>query len=1098
MVLLRALGDVALYIDGTLVRLATRKQTALLVFLAAHVGKLVRREHLASLLWPDSPPDRGRRSLNQALYSIRKRIPTFLPHVDNDGLRLPVGIIQADFLEFQRAYAEHRFDTAAELYRGDFLEGFSIPNAREFEEWQEEERRSRQQEAFQAFAQVMQDAERAGHWYNVEKAALRLLKIDPFSEQVHQSRIQAIAASGNWIRANHVWHQTSEMYRRELGQVPTKLKKTLTSLFSASLSSVSLADVGHDALSARFVGREASFRVIRNEWEKVKAGKGALVIISGEAGIGKTRFCNQFLRLAAVQGAKCFDGKCYATERQIPYSAIVDALGESVSLSDLASLPEQWKRLLGMYLPQFVPETDGVGIEIEYENIGRAFIEAVVQFVRHIAVQQPVVLFIDDFQWSDESTVALVHHLGSRLHDVPVMLLVALRKEEVSGGPALRRFISEPSPTGGYREIVLSELMDVEARELIEDFARRQQIEISETLQNRLLNRVGGRPFFIIEYLRAYKRNPSVLELREKTDLRGSALSLPESIESYLALRFSGLGDIEVQIVGTISVLGRAAPLDLLHRVSGVEDTEIMNALANLVERGIVSDTPEGLAFTHDLLREAAYRWIGGPRRRVLHGRVAETLEKSAAAPPGTLALHYELAGNRPKAFTYALAAASASERVHSVIEAESFLRMALANAGSDSARLEVHHRLAHLLYRSRRYGEAEEHFSKLEERYRVDRDRQGLLIAEVNRIGAAVRQGMLPAEEWVQRLQHSAIDAEQFGDPTITCTILRQLGVAAHSVGRQSVALSVAGKLLEYGNQLTQTREVVRNLCIAANILGMYDSVSIGLETSSRAFELVQSVTDPEVRLGVLRCRANNRYQAGLLQLAQDDCKTAAEIVQRIGTYSSWVDLWITGAVINVESGSYTEAEALLTDPAVFTYTGRATHDHLIANANLMVLEFERGDLDRARALAERILDWNRTVSVWWCNITAWGVLGHYALVRGDFAEANRCRRELMLLYEGRDFLVLDVSYAEGFLARLTTIDGDADKALERLDRAIAAYEGRDVFCRSRLQLERARVLLELDVAETRLQAEEVKAFGERIGARPLVRKAEDVLALT
>ncbi len=159
------------------------------------------------------------------------------------------------------------------------------------------------------------------------------------------------------------------------------------------------------------------------------------------------------------------------------------------------------------------------------------------------------------------------------------------------------------------------------------------------------------------------------------------------------------------------------------------------------------------------------------------------------------------------------------------------------------------------------------------------------------------------------------------------------------------------------------------------------------------------------------------------------------------------------------------------------------------------MLAEFESGDVDTSRAQAEQIIAWNRPTSVRWSDSTAWSILGLCALARGDYTEANRCRREVLLRFEGRDFWVSDVSYSEVFLARLTALEGEPEKALERLERAIAAYEHRDVFCRSRMQLERARLLREIDPTESRRQAEEVRARGLKIGARPLVDKADAIL---
>jgi len=116
--------------------------------------------------------------------------------------------------------------------------------------------------------------------------------------------------------------------------------------------------------------------------------------------------------------------------------------------------------------------------------------------------------------------------------------------------------------------------------------------------------------------------------------------------------------------------------------------------------------------------------------------------------------------------------------------------------------------------------------------------------------------------------------------------------------------------------------------------------------------------------------------------------------------------------------------------------------------------------------------------------------------LDRGAVEEARKCRDEVLRQYEGKDFWISDVSYAEIFLARLSSLEGDVAGAVRRLEQAIAAYEDRDVLCRSRMQLERARLLRELDPAESRREAEAVLERARRMGARPLMEKAEAILA--
>jgi tetratricopeptide (TPR) repeat protein len=158
--------------------------------------------------------------------------------------------------------------------------------------------------------------------------------------------------------------------------------------------------------------------------------------------------------------------------------------------------------------------------------------------------------------------------------------------------------------------------------------------------------------------------------------------------------------------------------------------------------------------------------------------------------------------------------------------------------------------------------------------------------------------------------------------------------------------------------------------------------------------------------------------------------------------------------------------------------------------------LKVEMGQLTEAADAARRVLECNQKIGSWWASIAAYAILGLHALERGQLPEARRCRAEILSLFEERNFWVGDFSYAERFLARLAEVEGERGRALARLDHAIAAYDGRDVLCWSRLQLERARLLLALDRAEACRAARRVRSRAVAAGARPLVAQADAILA--
>ncbi len=1096
MISLDTLGKLSISVDGTSIRLATKKHAALLIYLAAHVDRIVRREQLARLLWSRSPLPRARHSLSQAIYAIRKQLPVDYILVTNAGMSIPAKHVSADFLMLRAAYEEARYLDVTRLYKGDFLDGFWVPDATDFEHWQEAECGSLRQMAYNAMSHLLMEAERGRNWIEVERLASRILSLNPYAEEVHRVRIEALVASGNRILASDVLERALDMYRDQYGDAPASLKNMAIGGRANVHPITRVASSDDECIKGiPFVGRRKEFRQLRDVWDGVRAGNGRVLILSGEPGIGKSRLGERIVRLAAIQGARCFQGRCHSLESQTPYSGFVDALSDQLGPRDILNLPDQWRDILSHYIPALIQDSDRQAKSFERDFGRRPLIEAFVQLIRHMAIERPLVVFIDDFHWADDSTIELINHLSRRISDMPVMLLVALRREELTGRPQLRRFVYNLSQVIDIEEIRVPEMSIEDVVELVAVYGESYQYDVPNDLGERLYDLVGGRPFYVIEYLHAYRNDPSTFVTRDFDWSIRNSQKLPPAIRDYVAFRLLELNELEVRLVGSLAVLGYAAPLDVVCKVGGVPTIRAIGGIAGLIQRGIVVEKSDGIAFAHDIIRDAVYQWVDGPTRRLLHRRAADIMASDDSPAVGAIAHHYDLAGDRARAFEYAIAAATSSGKLHGLVETEYYLQMALANAVREKDRLKVHEQLAHFYYRNRRYVEAEQHFAQLDDCYCMENNIAGALMIEVSRISAALSNGTLSAIESVKRLQECVSVAERLQDVSLVCDVLRKLGSAAHSIGDRVTVLGVAEKLLEHTNKITNPKERIRNLCISADIVGLYRSVAEGLAISENAYREVQSIDDLSVHIAVLRSRANNRFQSGRLEDARSDIDRAMAIAQQLGMFGGRNDLWVTAAVIALESGEYDSSEQILQNAMRVASDRHAIHEMLPCKANYMLLQLERGNIDHANELAIEILEQNRVPAVWWCGVTAWAVRGEYALQRADFAEASRCRREVKLRLEGRMSWVLDISYVESFLARMAVIDGDLTMVLDRLERAIRSYETRDVFCRARLQLQRAEVIRNIDPSRAIEQATEVWEFAAKIGARPLIARAESLI---
>jgi len=1096
MVEIRTLGELSISHNGRRVFLPTRKHYALLVYLAAHQGHPVFRDRLAAILWGESPDKKARHSLSQTLYGIRKSIPGLRLETTVHEVLLPAGSLTADFVMLCDAVDEGRYRDALALYAGKFLEGFSIPDAYDFEEWQLRQRQSIEQRIHQSLTHLLRDAEESDNWKDVDRLSERLLSIDPYHERAIIARIRAMAHLGGRWRALEEWKQIRDRFIRDIGIIPRQLRLNVVQAIAECGDQDDAALQEDDSRSSpRFVGRTEQFNRLRSAWNAVLSGDLRIVVVRGEAGIGKSRFCYQFLRLAAIQGARCFEGRCYSTESSIPFSGIADAFASRLRSADIDSLPAEWSQALTYVLPTVGTRPPQQPSHTGEEHRRRIF-EAFAYMVDRLGATEPLVIFIDDFQWADHSTMATVHYIARRVTCRPILILITLRNEDVVDNHAVKIFCAEVARNPRFLEILLPEFNDDESHALIKSFCEQHNLDITKEFEGRLMKRAGGRPFFIIELLRASMERGRAARENEREHRPYGEYPLPKSITSVIERRLETLTEDEVQIVGALAVLARGASPDLLARLAATSPIAISTAIGRLVRRGIVKERGGEIVFSHDIMREAAYKWIGGYTRRTLHEHIADVLAGDGTCPEGILAVHYDLAGAKAKAFAHSLAAAEASDCMNSAVETEFYLRMALRNSYDEESKLVVLERIAHFLYRMRRHVEAEPFFDALRPYFERSDRLDAMLLAEVNRVSASLRRGQLSAEEAAARLADCVPVAETLGNKDLVSSIMRELISAAHSVSDRVAVLRWSQKLVEPEYVSEKTPNTVKNLGVAAAVFGVYKSAREGLRLADRACELCYELEDVVSLAGALRARANNRMHLGMLELAREDYQRALTIARQMENYGGLLDTLITGALIEAESGRWEEAEAIFREISQVAAETGATHESIIAKTNQLVMTYERGRSESLFALSERILADNNMVKNRWCDLTAWSILGLCALDRGAVEEARRCREEVLRRYQGKDFWISDVSYAEIFLARLSSLEGNVERAVERLEQAIAAYEDRDVLCRSRMQLERARLLRELDPAESRREAEAVLERAREMGARPLIEKAEAILA--
>lgn len=1094
---LRLLGRLLILVGGTPRRVTIDKQAALLVYLGIHQGQVVRREVLADLLWEGADPDRARHSLSQALYQLRRKVPELVINATREEVWIEAGSIRLDVDEFREAIEEERFEEAAGLYGGSFLAGFWVAGVKAFEEWQARQEAELGRLARFALQKLLREAEVGGDWLRVIRLSTRILELDPYNEGVHRSRIEAIAASEGRQQALAELQRAAELIEmdleRGLESATLELKRILEQDPSSPGGPREDEERGH---ATPFIGRAEEFGWLRDEWESVKSGDGRCVVVIGEPGIGKSRLCEQFLRLCAIQGARIIRGRSHATDMHLPYSAIVGMILESIREEELARLSPEWLAVLVELLPEFRYLLGGAEQQMPIEGEGgrRRLFEAFAQLFLKVCADSPLVLHFDDFQWADESSVALFQYCVRRLAGEPALILLSMRPEGEARLAPLTPGGDTEGEGDGYSRLELAPMSLEDVEGLIEAFAERNAVHLPERVQVLVYDRVGGRPFFVLEIIRAIALGEISWEDAEGMEWeRPFTIALPATVEEFLGRSLHGLGPEAESVISALAVLGASAEPQIVRRVALLDQARFLSGLDELLSRGLVAEVESDVVFLHDLIREAAYRLCGNTKLRMFHEAAANELLASGGSN-AEICEHYNAAGRKYLAYEYALLAAGESGQIYGHKETEYFLRLALANATDGYQRDVALEKLARLLYSLGRWVESEQYLSMLVSSPRLDQSGSRYLANYARFLASKLKQGFKDTGVLTGELTALVEKAERIKAYKVVIEASKSLIYIGDVTGNHDLVLSSIERVSHAAEHVRDTTYEVAALAYSSNVLSLYQGVTPARPYAEEAVRRATGSRDRTAEIVAFSSRGMNHLQSGRLSEAEADFRRALSLIERYAAISYQQFVLNTYGVVLLERGSFEEARRVLGEAVELARNSAALQDLVVVTGNLLLVEYESGNREGAIGLAEEVIDLSVKATLLWCTIGAWSILGLYAIDRGDLEAARRCRDGLLSHATGRDFWISDASYAEIFLARLAVMEGDRSGALERLDRAIAAYTDREFFCRARLHLERARVIHPKDRIEAGRWVEEVRSMGMESGAEPLIIAADRV----
>ncbi len=644
MVTIRLFGH-ARYEIGTVVspfRVPPRALAAL-AYLIVQRDAPVDRRFLAELLWPDDDSNDARTNLRRHLHVLAQALP---PAPDEAPYLLstmktirwnPAAPAIVDTIAFTDAARAARFDEASAMYTGAFLESF-------VDEWIVAER--------ERFASVQLDCLRAVVQRKRGERDLagalagvgRMLAIDPWREDAVRIEMAVRAQLGDRSGALAAYRQFAERLRAELDVEPTPETRAAHDALARGddpEASVRREDatilVSPTPTAMPFVGRGADLERLAQLWSASAYGSGSIVLLGGEAGVGKSRLAQELALLVESQGGGVFVGATSPGEAR-PYEAIVDALRGALSLIT-SSLGATELGILSRVLPEIAARAPIVepGVRGPEADRQRIF-EAVRAAIAALARKRPLLIVLEDIHWATGSSAALIEYLGRRLAELPVLVLGTFRDEEVGRAHPLRGVRRRLESEGALQHIGLSRLGPSDVAAIVRHV--RPGAGDIDAVAHDLFARSEGVPLFLDEALYSDARGD-----------RRSRLNVPARVEKL---------DESARIVLEIAaVAGTGFNLDVLREVAGWCESELLLGLDALVEARFVREGRRrrfgDYAFSHHLVHAAVYAAIPEPARRRRHALVARSTEALYADRPDLafeIARHYDRAGDAERAAT--------------------------------------------------------------------------------------------------------------------------------------------------------------------------------------------------------------------------------------------------------------------------------------------------------------------------------------------------------------------------------------------------------------------------------------------------------------
>lgn len=1075
---------------------APPKTTPLWAYLLLRRGEPVSRQTLAFTLWPDEPERVAKTNLRRHLHYLKRALPPASP--DQPWLRLESDTIRwhkaanwwLDVAAFEQLATDK--DSAAEavrLYTGDLLED-------QYDEWLLYQRERLRNLYVAALNQLVQRFWSRRDYTQAIHYASQLLAYDPLREDSARQLVALRYQAGDRAGALKEFELFRQHLTSELGVEP--MPETMA-VHEAILRDKALprpaqiktetAPPAHQLLQLPFAGRKTEMASLQNWWRDVARGQGRLLLVGGDAGVGKTRLMEEFARLAESQGGRVISGTTLPTTA-VPYQAMLAALRSALPMLPLPEIEPVWLAAVAPLLPELQVRCLQQGIHLpqlpgdDPERDRLRLFEGIAICLEKLAQPRPVLLILEDLHGAGAGTLALLEWLSRRGLTYPLFILATYRQEETGRLHPLRDFRRRLQGEGLLTHLALGGLSRAAVRELTAHLTglNGSAAELSEQLY-RLSE---GNPLFLLELIQdnlAAGRIPLAETYRPPAG--GEHTVLLQRIRSIIEGRVARLSPPANVMMEIMAVIGNSFNIELLSEVSGWRERQVLDSLDELLDQRMVKEVANGrfdYTFTHDLIATTIYDALPETSRQRRHRRVAHVLESLTAAQPGDftaeLAWHFDRGAEPARAAVYYLKAATRAWAVYAEEKALAALERGLAIADEPRLRFdllalreEIAHRRGHrslqtgaldalsalvpelndpdlvceLLRRRIRQQRTLGHRQlegELVARLQAEAEAAGLTLRQAQALqDGAMHQIALSHYETAGHLLHKALRlyrslADVEGQVTCLC-LLAEIGTYQSRFDQVQDLLQQARRVGDQGSQALMVR-TLRASFAAAFARQEYQTA---LTLARQMLEICRAIGERQGEADALSHLATVMARLFRVEEARQYSALAADLYRKLGQRRGEAAVMLNAGMFAASLGRADEGISLFRRAEKLFESLADRRGLAITALNLSAALIFQEEFGQAEEAARRSLELARQLTLPHLEVISLGNLGEIAFNLGHLEQAIAYLEEDMALRRSLDLPVGDSAADQASLALAYLRAGRLTEAAQAADELLALH---------------------------------------------------------